>query len=78
MDGYYIALLIVLACTGLIWTVKGIKKKLRLMVFFGVILMLAPILIIMGWMTWLPLVSSVALVASLFVRKDKDVKRTEL
>ncbi|MEK3827740.1 hypothetical protein [Paenibacillus sp. FSL K6-1558] len=70
MDGYYIALLIVLSCTGLIWTVKGIKKKLRLMVFFGVILMLAPILIIMGWMTWLPLVSSVALVASLFVRKE--------
>ncbi|MGO4530487.1 hypothetical protein AB4Z30_15500 [Paenibacillus sp. 2TAF8] len=73
MDGYYIALLIVLSCTGLIWTAKGISKKLRLMVFFGVILMLAPILIIMGWMAWLPLISSVALVVSWCVRRD--VKR---
>lgn len=76
MDGYYTGLLILLSCTGLIWTVKGIRKKLRLMVFFGVILMLAPILVIMGWMAWLPLISTVALVASLIVRKD--VKRTEL
>lgn len=76
MDGYYIALLIVLSCTGLIWTVKGMKKKLRLMVFFGVILMLAPVLVITGRMVWLPLISSVALVSSLIVRKD--VKRTEL
>ncbi|WP_145328749.1 hypothetical protein [Paenibacillus xylanexedens] len=76
MDGYYTGLLIVLSCIGLIWTVKGISKKLRLMVFFGVILMLAPVLVITGRMVWLPLISSVALVASLIVRKD--VKRTEL
>ncbi|MGQ8871207.1 hypothetical protein [Paenibacillus sp. TSA_86.1] len=70
MDGYYIALLIVLSGAGLIWTVKGIKNKVRLMVFFGVILTLAPILIIMGWMAWLPLISSVALVVSWCVRKE--------
>ncbi|KAA8785397.1 hypothetical protein ABIE27_003807 [Paenibacillus sp. 4624] len=76
MDQYDNVFLLLLSFIGLIWTVKGIKKKLRLMVFFGVILMLAPVLVITGRMVWLPLVSSVALVSSLIVRKD--VNRTKL
>lgn len=69
MDVYYNALLLLLSFTGVIWTLKGFRKKLRLMVFFSVILILAPVLIMMGWMTWLPLVSAAAF-AALFVPKE--------
>ncbi|WP_342554943.1 hypothetical protein [Paenibacillus sp. FSL R7-0652] len=70
MDVYYNALLLLLSFTGVIWTLKGFRKKLRLMVFFSVILILAPVLIMMGWMTWLPLVSAAAFAAALFVPKE--------
>ncbi|PYE47812.1 hypothetical protein HUB98_24685 [Paenibacillus barcinonensis] len=70
MDVFNNAFLLVLSLAGLIWAIKGMKEKLRLMVFFGVILMLAPVLILMGWVSGLPLVGSVAFAATLFVRKE--------
>ncbi|MBU5356282.1 hypothetical protein KQI74_28935 [Paenibacillus barcinonensis] len=70
MDVFNVAFLLVLSFAGLIWAIKCMKEKLRLMVFFGVILMLAPVLILVGWISGLPLVSSVAFAASLFVRKE--------
>ena len=77
MEQYNNAFLLLLSFIGLIWMIKGMKKTLRLMVFFGVILILAPILIMMGRMTWLPFISSVAFGASLLVRKEGNKGRMD-
>lgn len=71
MNVLHIALVILFTLAGLVLVLQGLKKKSLLMLFFGVILILAPILIVMGWITWVPFVPPVALAIAYLGKKTK-------
>ncbi|WP_440117779.1 hypothetical protein [Paenibacillus sp. QZ-Y1] len=71
MNVLHIALVILFSFAGLVLVIQGLKKKSPLMLFFGVILILAPILIFMGWITWVPFVNPVALAIAYLGQKKK-------
>lgn len=59
---------------GLVLFVQGLKKGSPLMLFLGVISILASILTFMGGMAFLPLVSPVALAIAYLAKKNKTTK----
>ncbi|SEB11259.1 hypothetical protein SAMN03159332_3610 [Paenibacillus sp. 276b] len=63
----------------LVLFVQGLKKGSPLMLFFGVISILAPILTFIGWLTFLPFVNPVALAIAYLGKKKQTtnmLKRT--
>ena len=65
-----IALIMWIALGGVLF-IQGLKKGSPLMLFFGVISILAPILTFIGWLTLLPFVNPAALAVAYLGKKRK-------
>ncbi|WP_026690494.1 hypothetical protein [Alteribacter aurantiacus] len=61
--------LLVLIIVGLLLSYNGVHKKSKLLLFIGVIALVAPLFYFVGWTPFLPLVPVIAIVMTILVEK---------